>query len=166
MKKRILLVDDEHSIREGLSKVLRAENYEVVLANNGQEAIEALARQPSDLLLLDLGLPVKDGWETLKWLAGVNPSLPVIIITGRWKQEALAAAAGVDVLMEKPLDVPLLLQLVRDLLEEAPEARVRRLRDRAANFRLVPCDNREFCERVQKGYTTPFVSAGGPVPKT
>ena len=102
MNEKILVVDDERSIRESLSKVLRAEGYEIVLAENGQQAIEKLAQEPIDLLLLDLGLPGKDGWATLRWLAQVSPLLPVIIITGRWKQGELAAAAKVDVLMGKP----------------------------------------------------------------
>lgn len=156
MTGRILLVDDERSIRDSLSKVLRAEGCEIVLAENGQEAIERLANEPIDLLLLDIGLPVKDGWATLDWLAEVNPLLPVILITGRWKQSELAAAAGVDVLMEKPLDVPLLFQIIRELLEEPPAARARRIHDRGPGFRHVPCDGKEFCERLQRGYTTPY----------
>ncbi len=117
------MVDDEKSIRESLSKVLRTEGYEVVLAEDGQEAIEKLIQEPIDILVLDIGLPVKDGWATLRWLAQVNPLFPVIVITGRWKQAELAEAAGVDVLMEKPLNVPMLLQNIRDLLQEPPEVR-------------------------------------------
>src|SRR5438552_106422 len=68
MTKRILLVDDERSIREALRKSLRAENYEVVLAENGQEAIEKHGAEPIDLILLDLNMPVKNGWAVLEWL--------------------------------------------------------------------------------------------------
>ena len=103
-------MDDERSIRESLSKILRAENYEVVLAENGQEAIEKHGAERIDLLILDLNMPVKNGWATLEWLAEINPLLPVVIITGRSNQRALAETAGADVLMEKPLDVPLLLK--------------------------------------------------------
>jgi CheY-like chemotaxis protein len=153
---KILVVDDEQTIRDSLAKMLRAEGYEIVLAENGQEAIEKLVQESFSLLLLDLGLPVKDGWATLKWLNEVNPLFPVIVITGRWKQGALAEAAGVDVLMEKPLDVPRLLQNIRELVEEPAEARARRIRDRKRNFRHVPCDSIEFCEELRKRYTTPY----------
>jgi CheY-like chemotaxis protein len=156
MTANILLVDDERSIRDSLSKVLRAEGYEVLLAENGQEAIERLAHESIDLLLLDIGLPVKDGWATLGSLTEVNPLLPVILITGRWKQSELAAAAGVDVLMEKPLDVPLLFQIIRELLKEPPAARARRLQDRGRGFRSVSCDAKEFCEQLKRAYTTPY----------
>ncbi|MCI0537736.1 MAG: response regulator, partial [Verrucomicrobiales bacterium] len=81
MPKRILLVDDERSIRESLSKILGAESYEVVLAENGQEAVQKHAVERIDLLILDLNMPVKNGWDTLEWLVGINPLLPVVIIT-------------------------------------------------------------------------------------
>ena len=63
MSTKILVVDDEQTIRESLAKILRAEGYEIVLAENGQEAIEKLVQESFNLLLLDLGLPVKDGWD-------------------------------------------------------------------------------------------------------
>src|SRR5881394_3072549 len=112
MTKRILLVDDDRSIRESLSKILRAENYEVVLGENGQDAIEKQGAEHIDLLILELNMPVKNAWATLERLVGINPLLPVVIITGRSNQRALAETAGADALMEKPLDVPLLLQTI------------------------------------------------------
>ena len=122
MIKRILLVDDERSIRESLSKILGAENYEVVPAENGHEAIEKYGAERIDLLILDLNMPVKNGWDTLDWLVKIDPVLPVVIITGRSDQRALAETAGADALMEKPLDVPLLLQTIRELMDEPMES--------------------------------------------
>lgn len=156
MTKKILVVDDEESIRESLSKVLHTEGYEVVLTENGQEAIEKLVQEPIDLLVLDIGLPVKDGWATMQWLAQVNPLFPVIVITGRWKQGELAEAAGVDVLMEKPLDVPKLLRSICELLKEPPEDRARRLRERKRDFRHVPCDAYEFCAQLLERAKAPY----------
>ena len=115
-------MDDERSIRESLSKILGAENYEVVLAENGHEAIEKHGAQRIDLLILDLNMPVKNGWDTLDWLVKIDPVLPVVIITGRSNQRALAETAGADALMEKPLDVPLLLQTIRELMDEPMES--------------------------------------------
>lgn len=156
MTRKVLLVDDERSIRDSLSKVLRKEGYEVLLAENGQQAVERLAHERLDLLLLDLGLPVQDGWATLGWLTHVNPLLPVVIITGRWKQGELAAAAGADVLMEKPLDVPVLFEIIRELIAEPREARARRLHGRGPGFRHVPCDGREFVEQLKRRHNTPY----------
>jgi two-component system copper resistance phosphate regulon response regulator CusR len=150
------VVDDESSIREALSKVLQAEDYEVVSAESGQEAVEKFGAATIDLLLLDLGLPVKDGWCTLQWLAGVNPLLPVIIITGRHAQRELAEAAGVDALMEKPLNVPSLLQTIRELMEEPLERRAQRASRRTSGFRHVSCDSELFREMRHKQFTTPY----------
>src|SRR5437870_4120527 len=155
MTKRILVVDDERSIRESLRKILRVENYEVVLAENGQEAIEKHGAERIDLLILDLNMPVKNGWDTLKWLAGIDPRLPVVIITGRSNQRALAETAGADALMEKPLNVPLLLQTVRELMDEPMESRARRASDRASGFRYMPSDKEPFDKMLLKCCMTP-----------
>lgn len=155
MKKTILVVDDESSIRDALSKVLRAEGYEVVSAENGQEAIEEFGEKKIDLLLLDLGLPVKDGWRTLEWLAQVNPLLPVIIITGRFEQRELAEQAGADALMEKPLNVLRLLQTIRELINEPMERRSKRAKNRSSGFRYVSCDHELFREMLKARFTTP-----------
>lgn len=165
MNARILVVDDEESIRDSLAKVLRAEGYEVVMAENGQEAIEKLVHESFNLLLLDLGLPVKDGWATLGWLNEVNPLFPVIVITGRWNQSGKAEAVGVDVLMDKPLDVPRLLENIRELLQETPGARARRIHDKNRGFEHVPCDTIEFREQSLKRFTTPYRFVGPPYAK-
>jgi two-component system, NtrC family, nitrogen regulation response regulator NtrX len=144
MTNTILLVDDERSIRESLSKILRAENYEVVLAENGGEAIAKHGADRIDLLILDLNMPVKDGWATLEWLAEINPLLPVVIITGRSNQRTLAETTRADALMEKPLDVPLLLQTIRELMEEPMEYRAQRATNHVSSFRYVPSDYQSF----------------------
>ena len=155
MKNTILVVDDESSIREALSKVLRGEDYDVVSAANGQEAIEKLKSEKIDLLLLDLGLPVKDGWGTVIWLAQVNPLLPIIIMTGRWNQRELANRMGADALMDKPLDVPRLLQTIRELINEPMNLRAQRASRRASSFRYVPCDDQVLREMSRERLTTP-----------
>jgi DNA-binding response OmpR family regulator len=155
MSTKILVVDDEQTIRESLAKILRAEGYEIVLAENGQEAIEKLVQESFNLLLLDLGLPVKDGWDIVIGVAQVNPLLPVIIITGRWNQRELAEKMGADALLDKPLDVPCLLQTIRELTNESKEQRAQQTKNRH-KFRYLPCDAIEFREELQKRYTTPF----------
>jgi DNA-binding response OmpR family regulator len=127
MKKTVLLVDDDAPIRESLRKVLRTEGYEVVLAASGQEGLDLFDPLHIDLLLLDLNLPAKSGWDLFERFTFINPLLPIIIITGRHNQYKLAAAAGAGALMEKPLDVPLLLQTITALLAEPLEARLKRL---------------------------------------
>jgi hypothetical protein len=82
--------------------------------------------------------------------------LPVVIITGRSNQRGVAESAGADALMEKPLDVPLLLQTIRELLVEPMESRARRANNRVPGFRYVPCDNELFREMMLKRHETPY----------
>jgi DNA-binding response OmpR family regulator len=138
MKKNVLIVDDDAPIRESLRKVLQAEGYEVMLAADGQEGLEQFDSQHIDLLLLDLNLPAKSGWDLFERFSSTNPLLPIIIITGRHNQYNLAAAAGVGALMEKPLDVPLMLQTIAALLVEPPEARLKRLVGLNSDVRYAP----------------------------
>lgn len=158
MTKRILLVDDERSIRESLRKILGAESYEVVLAENGQDAIEKHGAARIDLLLMDLNMPVQNGWAALEWLVQLNPILPVVIITGRSNQRVLAQAAGADALMEKPLDVPLLMQTIRELMEEPTESRAQRARNRGSAFRCLPFGGQRFNEILLKCCIAPAPS--------
>jgi DNA-binding response OmpR family regulator len=127
MKKRIMVLDDDEQIRQSLQKLLKAEGYEVVLAAEGVKAFDELGRNKIDLLLLDLNLPNKSGWDIFERVTSNNPLLPIIIITGRARQSELAVAAGVGALMQKPLDVPLLLKTISELLLEPPEKRLKRL---------------------------------------
>lgn len=132
------MVDDDSSIRESLRKVLQTEGYEVALAGNGREAIDKFNQERIDLVLLDLNLPVNSGWDTFGTLTAIDPLLPIIIITGRQNQSRLAAAAGISALMEKPLNVPLLLQTIADLLAEEPATRLKRLVGLRSDMRYAP----------------------------
>jgi DNA-binding response OmpR family regulator len=117
-RKRILVVDDDDAVRDGLDAVLVREGYEVVAASNGIQALAVLRRQPCDLALLDMNMPLLNGWGTIGELRRLNRWLPMIIITARPDQRTLARESGVE-LMEKPLDLPLLLRRI-DALLQAP----------------------------------------------
>jgi DNA-binding response OmpR family regulator len=138
MKRKLLLVDDDSAVREMLGRVLSAAGYDIVPAANGQEALEFAAATELDLVLLDLNLPVKNGWDTFERLTTQNPLLPIIIITARPNQLFPALASGVGALMEKPLDFPRLLETIGELLNEPMERRLARLAGKAADFRYLP----------------------------
>jgi CheY-like chemotaxis protein len=127
MKKQILLADDDEGVRASLSEVLSMEGYQVVLASNGRQAVACLSRQEPDLTLLDILMPGLDGWQTLERMEHRRPFMPVIVITARPNQLRHAVGAGVDALMEKPLDFPRLLDAIAGLLAETPLERLRRL---------------------------------------
>ena len=78
---RILLAEDDAVLADGLSRSLRAGGYAVDVVANGSEADSALAAQPFDLLILDLGLPKLAGLDVLRRLRGRQSRLPVLILT-------------------------------------------------------------------------------------
>ena len=150
MKKTVLVVDDDTSVRKSLSKVLKEAGYEVVLAKDGQEAVERFDPHHTDLLLLDIGLPIKNGWETFERITSEDPALPIIVITGQTDQYDTAAAAGVGALMEKPLDAPQLLETMETLLAEPKEARLRRLIGAGSAVRHVPSESARFLQKLRE----------------
>ncbi|HXI53740.1 MAG TPA: response regulator, partial [Candidatus Saccharimonadales bacterium] len=66
MKKTVLIVDDDASVRRSIQKVLCAESYQVLAAADGQEALARLDCTPVDLVLLDINLPTRNGWEVFE----------------------------------------------------------------------------------------------------
>ena len=137
-KNRILVVDDDSSVREMLARVLVDEGYSVWAAADGTAALEIAVTTKVDLVLLDLNLPGKSGWEIFERLTAENPMLAVIIITARSNQLFTALGAGVGALLEKPLDFPQLLETIRRLLAEPAELRLARLAGHPADFHHAP----------------------------
>lgn len=136
--KRILVVDDDPGVRESLMAVLVGEGYVALPAGNGLQALEVVGTTPLDLVLLDLNMPVKNGWDTFERLSYEHPLVPVIIITARPNQLFMAAGAGVGALLEKPLDIPTLLSTITRLLAAPPESHLARLAGREADFFYSP----------------------------
>lgn len=114
--KSILLADDDAAIRETLGQVLILEQYSVIFAATAREAAAKLASQLPNLVLLDLSMADRDGWEGLHFENGGRPLVPVIIITAKPHQGKRLAGMGASALMEKPLDIPLLLKTIQDLV--------------------------------------------------
>ncbi len=128
---RVLLVDDEPRICAALAGVLVSEGFEVVFVESGDEAIHTMSDGLFDIVLTDLRMPGRSGWETFAELTRSRPLLPVIMITALPDQQARAQAAGVGALLEKPLEIPVLLETMRTLLAEPIAARFARLSGKA-----------------------------------
>lgn len=124
--KRVLVVDDDPAVAKSVKRVLERAGYDVVLARDGGEAEARFVPQQIDLVLLDLNLPSGSGWDVFERLTTRQPCVPVIIITAMPNQYTMAQAAGVGALVEKPVEVPALLKLIKELLAEPPDARLRR----------------------------------------
>ena len=118
-KPRILVVDDEESIRMMLRAVLEEEGYEIVEAADGPEAIKAVEQAPLDLILLDIRMTEMDGIEALAEIRKISPFVPVLMMTAyaTVKTAVEALKAGAFEYLAKPLDIEELKILVQKALE-------------------------------------------------
>lgn len=94
---RILVVDDEPDIRATVQAMLEIEGYEVAVAANGADALAAIEREAPDLILLDMRMPVLDGWGFAAELRRRGLAIPVVVMTAardaaRWAAEIAAPA--------------------------------------------------------------------------
>lgn len=118
---RLLLVEDDPMIGEAVQDLLRAEHYAVDWARDGDAADTALRTQPYDLVLLDLGLPKRDGLAVLRDLRARKNRTPVLVATARdaVAQRIEGLDAGADDYVLKPYDLDELLARIRALLRRA-----------------------------------------------
>lgn len=110
----VLVVDDEPAIQRTLSAGLRARGYEVRTAATGQEAVQAVAADPPDLVILDLGLPDIDGVQVCRRLR-VWTQIPIVVLSAEASdyRKVLALDEGADDYLTKPFSMPELLARVR-----------------------------------------------------
>jgi len=140
---RILLVDDDPTVRDSLNDVLVAEGYSVITAENGQQALDLVNTLPVDLVLLDLNMPVKNGRDTFERLTADHPLIPIIIVTARPNQIFTALSAGVGALLEKPMDIRPLLRTMEKLLQETTDQRLARLAGKNSKFHYLPATTKQ-----------------------
>jgi two-component system response regulator PilR (NtrC family) len=116
---RILVVDDERSMREMLQIVLRREGYEVLLAENGRAAIDLLEREPVDILISDIKMPDLSGVDVLRAAKKIDPDILGIMITAFASTETAVEAMrlGACDYLSKPFDIDLLKMKVREKIE-------------------------------------------------
>ena len=120
MSKRILVVEDQEDNRQILRDLLASADYTMDEAENGQEAIEAVARQRPDLILMDIQLPIMDGYEATRRIKG-NPdtkNIPIIVVTSYALSgdEGKAREAGCDAYVTKPYSPRALLAKIREYI--------------------------------------------------
>jgi two-component system, OmpR family, response regulator len=115
---RILIVEDDPVLNDGLTRTLRAADYAVDCASDGGEADHVLAAQNYDLVILDLGLPKLDGFEVLRRLRRRGSRIPVMVLTARdaLEDRVKGLDLGADDYLTKPFDLPELEARVRALI--------------------------------------------------
>jgi DNA-binding response OmpR family regulator len=125
MKTRILLADDEPSVRQLLQLVLESNDYEVSTAASGDELIRLAQARPPDLLLVDVMMPRMDGYEAIRQLRNDTRTahLPMMILTSKSSPNDLVTGfeVGGDDFVAKPFDIPELLARIRGLLRRAKQ---------------------------------------------
>jgi DNA-binding NtrC family response regulator len=117
---RILIIDDEKSIRSTLREILEYEKYEIVEANDGAEGLLLLKKEDFDLVMCDIKMPKMDGMEVLSAASELKPDLPFIMISGHGSIDTAVEATkkGAYDFLQKPPDLNRLLITVRNALEK------------------------------------------------
>ena len=120
--KKVLLVDDDDSIRKTLRKALEFGGYDVVTAENGIDAIEVLEGDPVDLIITDIFMPDMDGIQFALKLRKLSAGIPFIAMSGGGVYEnmsmlEIAGNLGAAATLEKPFDLREFLDLVKEVLE-------------------------------------------------
>ena len=126
--KRILLIEDNHSLREEIINVLELEGFDVVTAENGRVGLARLEESIPDLVLCDLMMPDMDGYETIRAIRS-NPAtrtLPVILLTARDDEDCRTKGneVGANDYVTKPFKIPDLLRAVQDIAKKVRRERV------------------------------------------
>jgi DNA-binding NtrC family response regulator len=133
---RVLLVDDEPELLEGLQRVLARRELEVSRASSGEEALAALGREDVDVVVLDLKMPGLSGLDTLREIRRRFPDRVVVVLTGHLSDpEALRCRElGAAEVLAKPPDVPALADALKRAAVDRREARTALERRRLADI--------------------------------
>jgi CheY-like chemotaxis protein len=117
---RILLVEDNEMNRDMLSRRLSRRGFDVLIAENGKAGVELAASERPDLILMDMSLPVMDGWEATRRIKAnpVTSKIPVIALTAHAmaSDRDMALEAGCDDYDSKPVDLSQLVRKIEQLL--------------------------------------------------
>jgi two-component system response regulator (stage 0 sporulation protein F) len=122
-KKRILVVDDEESSRIGLSKILDKAGYDVIIAEDGREALKKLKQEVCDLVITDMKMPHMDGIELLKAIKESNSKVGVIIVTAYGEVDSYLEAMNLGAFeyLNKPIKIDELKKVITKVLEQMAE---------------------------------------------
>lgn len=118
---KVLIVDDEVYNREILMKVLRKENMEVYEAINGKEALSRMGEDSFDIVLMDLMMPVMDGFEAIENIrTQIKSKVPIVVISAVNNKETMDRIEDMDIsaFLSKPFNLRTLIKTIRDTLDD------------------------------------------------
>jgi CheY-like chemotaxis protein len=116
--RRVLVVDDDADIRELLLSVLSDDGYEAEAARNGRDALEVLERWPADVIVLDLMMPVMDGWTFADQMHSRKMNIPIVVLSAATDVSRHAERIGAVDVIAKPFDLDSLLPRIARLAGE------------------------------------------------
>ncbi len=150
---RLLIVDDVPDNLFLVRTILEEEGYEIITSSNGQDALKIIETEPPDLILLDVMMPVMDGYEVTKRIRGMKdlPFIPILLITAYDRANAVKGLdLGADEFIRKPIEADELLARVRSLL---------RLKHSIAERDRIDRQRQDFVSRLTHDLRTPLVAA-------
>lgn len=135
-RKKILIADDEESVRYSFKKLFRDPAYEIIEAVNGLDALSVIKKEKPDLVLMDIEMPGMSGLDAIQRVKTMNPQLPVIIITAFGTTERVIGAMkyGAFDYLEKPFDVDRLKAVITEALE------MQRMTEEEETLEITPTD--------------------------
>jgi two-component system chemotaxis response regulator CheY len=122
MPHHILVVDDDPAIRATVSEVLSDEGYSVMTATNGAEGLAAVQKLSPSVVLLDMRMPVLDGWGFARAMAERGGAPPIVVMTAAHEARRWAQEIGTTLVLAKPFDLDELLLAVERALQSHPSA--------------------------------------------
>ena len=123
MKNRLLLAEDDLSLREGLSDLLKEEGYEVVAARDGREALEKWSPGQFSLVILDIMMPEKNGYTVCQEIRRTSPHIPILFLTAKGEEidQVLGLKLGADDYVTKPFSGKILLARLEALMRRGEQ---------------------------------------------
>lgn len=115
MSEHVLVVDDDPNIRALVTEVLELEGYETETAANGEEALQAVGRERPAVMLLDMRMPVLDGWAVARTLKAHGQWVPTVVMTAAENARRWCAEVGADACLGKPFDIDDLVATVQQV---------------------------------------------------
>ena len=159
----ILVAEDDDNIRTGLVDTLESEGYRVTPATDGKEAVDLFASEAFDLLLLDIMMPEKSGYDVCRVVRSTNEDIPVIMLTAKGEEidKVIGLQLGADDYITKPFGVHELLARISAVLRRS-QRKPKDPKDEDAgpecfNFGMVEIDTRQY--KVRMGDNTFDISA-------
>ena len=110
----VLLIEDDHAVRQTLAEALELDDYDVVTAENGRQALHALAERRPDIIVLDLMMPAMDGWEFRRLQREIHHDIPVLVISAT--SDPRLSELSADAFLTKPFDLDTFFVVLRGLL--------------------------------------------------